>query len=190
MRLDNRTDWDGEQLKELVRRVAEVERLTAADTAGMTVRVDYRRRNNRPGGWRNDYFRGWSRKGSGVLRLDCVKGEAVDKAEAAKAVATAFMEEQGGTWSSRSKDYGWGEGWRERWAWADALPMERRPELPKERPAPDVKVAEEMQRCLVRIVEWERKQKLAGTKLRVWKARLRRYARKLDKAIPAEEGKA
>jgi hypothetical protein len=107
----------------------------------------------------------------------------LDKAFLARTVAWALGYNQG-------TKRGWHDGaWREKYAWAEQMPLERRPDKSEEKPAADVKVNQHMQHCLEQIIAWEKKAKLAETKLRKWKAKLRYYSKKLAVVLPGPEQK-
>lgn len=183
MKLVNETELDSAQARAIVLEVAKRELLSKEDVSRLVVTLQYRRRST--GGWSNDQTRCWiPRKGSWKIRMDFVKGEKLDRAQFAKSAAAGMALNQGMKWDRRSSDYGWAEGWREKWAWADAMPLDYAKEEPKVKPAADVALSDRMRHCLAQIVEWERKEKLASTKLKKWRARLKRYSRELGKVIP------
>lgn len=71
---------------------------------------------------------------------------------------------KGERWMRRGTLYGWGEGWRENVAWAEALPLEL-----QEQPAPasrEERVAAKLASIEAREVAWRSKLKRANTALR------------------------
>lgn len=178
MKLVNGTDWNTAQLKAIIREVAKREMLGPEELAKLSVRVEYCRKGSR---WADNEVRGRAYRKVWKFRLGCVKGVDLDKAFLARTVAWALAYNQG----ARSK---WADGaWREKFAWVEQMPLECRPGKSEEKPAADVKVNQQMQHCLEQIIAWEKKAKLADTKLRKWKTKLRYYSKKLAVVVPGQD---
>jgi len=170
MKLDNRTDWNTAQLKAIIREVAKREMLGSEELSKLLVRVAHCHKGVR---WAVNEVRCRAHRKVWKFWLGCVKGADLDKAFLARTVAWALVYNQG----VRAK---WEDSaWREKFAWVEQMPLERQQVKAKEKPAADVKVNWKMQHCLEQIIVWEKKAKLADTKLRKWKVKLRYYSKKL-----------
>jgi hypothetical protein len=176
MKLANRTNLNSQHLRAIILRVAEIEQLSAADRQRVCITVKYGRHSN----YREDtmsrvfaYYNKWAT----VLRV--VEGILPDKKVLAKNIAWAFAANQNANTSASDKHYGWGSGWQQEWAWADAMPLGFEASEVKPEPAKDEKILAEMKHCVRRIQEWERKAKLAKTKQKVWQKKFNYYERRL-----------
>lgn len=80
-------------------------------------------------------------------------------------------------------DYCYVDGWRERVAWAEALPLTLAE--PKTQAKPDA--ADKLEHCREKLTAWAGKVKRAQTGMKKWQQRVRYYERQL--AVAAKRGK-
>ena len=179
MKLINSTNWNSAQVKAIVRKVAEIEQLTPDEIGRLIVELRYRKRSHRRA---DEYSGGYGYYNSMHFVLKVVKGVPQDKVVFARVIAHELAHNQGVHHGKAMKgaDYGWGEGWKEKWSWAEAMPLEMNPEPKKLSKTAGSK----MIHCLEQLVSWERKAKLARTKIRKLTLRVRYYQKKLA-AMPA-----
>ena len=71
--------------------------------------------------------------------------------------------------------YGYVNGWRERYAWANELPLERKPAKLKVRPAPDAK----LEHCKRMLKAATTREKRATTLRKKWEAKVRYYTKRI-----------
>jgi hypothetical protein len=194
MKLVNETNWDTSQFKAFIRAVAEKEALTPEDISKLDVTIKYRRRSRR---WEDNAVKGWGWYNSWRMRLEVVQGVALDKVQAARQIALMLTFNQGVRKSTIRHDGGfYGTGWQERWAWANELPLEMNPEVPVAKPGKSIRVLSQIEHCLRQIVDWEKREKLAKTKLKTWNSKLKYYERrsrelagggKMEPVVPGPE---
>jgi len=110
----------------------------------------------------------------------------------AVALARAFAEAKGVSQRQMQevKRYGFKTGWHTFYSSVVDIPITKRAPRIKARPTSFAKLVHGKQNAEARVREWERKQKLATTKLKVWRAKVRYYDRKLEKRRPKEEAGA
>lgn len=182
MKLDNSTNWDTNQFKAFIRAVAEKEELTPEDIGKLKVTLDYGRHSDR----RSDRdVRAWGYYNRWNFRLACVKDAVLDKVDLARTIAIMLSYNQGvraGAVRHNSNFYG--QGWQEKWAWAKELPLEMRKDEPEVKPGKPYLIAKELEHCLKQIVVWEKRAKLADTKLKTWRKKLHYYERRLAQKVP------
>lgn len=176
MKLINKTNLNSQHLRDIILKVAEIEQLSAEDIRRVHITVKYGKHS----GYREDtmsrvfsYFTGWT----SIIKV--VKDVLPDRKMLAKNIAWAFAKNQNVKGKLDGKHYGWGEGWQQEWAWADAMPLEFAASEEKPEPARDEKMLAEMKHCVRMIAGWERKAKLAKTKQKVWQKRFNYHERRL-----------
>jgi hypothetical protein len=187
MKLVNNTHLQTRQLSKLLTEVARCEKLTAEDKKRVELVVEYRKRGS---SWADNQMpvSYWG-KGRWKFVGRVVKDvKSLDSAQVAKGIGLAFAAAQGYQYTHNSKDYGWGEGWRERWAWAVGYPVQEQVEREPVEVPPSEAEAKRMAHCLQQIMVWEKKAKLAATKLKVWNRRLRNLTRRGAKALEVPSG--
>ena len=187
MKLVNKTRWNSAQVKALIRAVAEKELLTPDNIKRLYVTMKYRKRSRY---WDDVAVTGWGTYHAWNICLKVVRGVTrLDKVQMAKTIAHELAHNQGVRHGGamRGVDYGWAPGWREKWAWANDFPITLNAELvPVQRGSFDA-ASNEMQHCQKMITLWERKTKLARTKMRKWAVKLKYYEKKMAAMTPAHE---
>jgi len=186
MKIENNTNWDTDQFRAFIQAVAKNEELTPEEIGQLKVIIGYRRRS----AVRHDEFalcRG--RYNQWQIKILCVKGVGLYKPYLARAIAFVLNYNRGvrpRTIRLTPRFYG---NVAEEWQWANNLPLTMKQEQPQPQKQPvenkQYVVVKKMQHCLRQIVLWEKKAKLAKTKLSRWHARLRYYERNLAKCAPA-----
>lgn len=185
MKLNNSTNWDTNQFKAFIRAVAEKEALTPEDIGKLVVTLQYRRRSSR---WSDNHAKGYGYYNCWRFRLAVVKDVSVDKEDLARSIAMMLTYNQGVRSSVVRKDSSFcGDGSKDRWIWAKELPLEMKKEEPVVKPGKPYKLATKMEHCLQQIVVWEKRVKLAETKLDTWHKKLRYYERNLIKQSPVAQ---
>lgn len=176
MRIINKTHWRTDQLKALVRKVAEQE-VDEDKRKQIRVHVEYRRNWRSPGGRGSYGLSGQNPRLAMWLYLD--RKEPPDPVVLAHTVAHEFAHNHGLRHREmmRTRRYGYAEGWREHYPWAKDFPIEAKPEKPK--PSAQDRVQQKLLSAQQALKLWQRKRKLAETKLHVWKRRACCYERKL-----------
>lgn len=175
MKLVNKTNLDSQHLKAIILRVAEIEQLSADDIRCVNITVKYGRHSD----YRGDTVpRVFAYYGKWASVLKVIKGVLPDKKSLAKNIAWAFAANQNVKMSASDKHYGWGEGWQQEWAWADAMPLEF--VVPEEKPVPGKrdKILSGMEHCAKMMEKWDRTIKLAKTKYKVWQRKFNYYERR------------
>jgi len=182
MKIVNKTGIRTDDIRRLVRAVALKELFTPEQISLLRVRVRHRRRSHA----RNDrHAGGWAYYHSTGFELTFVKGVQPDPVATAKTIAHELAHCQGVKHRNmRNTLYGWKPGWEETWAWAKDYPLTLKPEPTK--PTAEETASEDIERCRKAIDAWQRKAKLAATKLRRWKTKLHYYERKAA-AMTAQE---
>ena len=185
MKLNNSTNLDTNQFKVFIRAVAEKEALTPEDIGKLVVTLQYRRRSSR---WSDSHAKGYGYYNCWRFRLSVVKDVPLDKEDLARSIAMMLTYNQGVRSSAVRKDTSfYGAGAAERWAWAKELPLDMKKDDPEVKPGKPYKLATKMEHCLQQIVVWEKRVKLAETKLKTWQKKLRYYERNLVKQAPVDQ---
>lgn len=163
MKIENGTHWRSDQIMAIARRVAETE-LDPAKRKRFTVRVKYGRRGAHVGG--NAYVGGRS------INL-LVGSDAIDTMDLAFTIAHEMAHARGMRHRQMRGSPRWYQidGWRDIYAWAADMPVER--QAPKAAPTLDDKRERRAAHCREMVAHWERRKKLASSKVRVWTRRLR-----------------
>ena len=182
MRLTNRTNLNTKQLKAFIRAVAVREQLTPAEIKRFKVTVKYRKRShcrgdNAPGGY------AWLNTWTFVIKP--VKDVMPGKPELAKVIAHELAHCQGVKHGSamRNNLYGWKEGWRENYLWAEQLPLSFNE--PAGKPTRCEKISSQVEHCENMVEQWKRRVKLAKTKENFWQRKLRYYNKRQASATAA-----
>lgn len=180
MKLTNKTNWRTDQLRAIVKEVAKRE-MVSLDHAQVTFK-------NRA---RKSSVNGWAYYGMPVRTLIRLPVSTVDKVELAYVLAHEMAHSQGIHHCQMRKDgpYRRGGDWRATYAWAEALPLERKPEQLKLPAIPrQLSIQVRMIHAQAMANHWQRKVKFGQTWLRKWTRRARRYELQMMKA--AEKGGA
>lgn len=181
----NQTLVNTQHLKTLIRAVAEKELYTPLEIAQLHVRIVYRRRTHaRPDGSPGGYA--YYKSSSFCLKF--VRGVQPDVVSTAKTIGHELAHCQGvhhGKAMSNTR-YGWKKGWRETWGWAGSYPLEMRSEEKVKLSKVD-DVTAKVKRCQEALDAWNRKAKMAKTKIRKWTTRLGYYEKRLAAMTPAHE---
>jgi hypothetical protein len=184
MNIVNKTRVNAKQLGALIRAVAVEELWTPDDIEQLRIRVVYRRRtygrpDNHPGGYA--YYDSYR------MCLKFVRGVQPDPVGTAKTIAHELAHCKNVQHRNMNNNrYGWKPGWRETWAWVVKYPLEMLPDRETVKPSKSEKASKDIERCQKALEDWQRKAKLAATKLRKWKRKLDYYEKKLA-AMPAEK---
>jgi hypothetical protein len=182
MRLTNKTNLNGRQLKAFIRAVAVREHLSPDIIKQFKVTVKYRKRSHcrnddTPGGYA--YLNTWT------FCLKPVKGVMPGKSEFAKVIAHELAHCQGVHHGKamRNNLYGWSDGWRENYLWAESLSLSFNEEVkPVTR---DEKISTAVEHCERMVEQWKRRVKLAKTKETFWQRKLRYYNKRQAAASSA-----
>jgi hypothetical protein len=185
MRLNNVTNWDTRQFKSFIRAVALKEALTPEDIGKLVVTLQYRRHSYR---WSDNEATGWGSYSCWKFKLCVVKDVPLDKVELARTIGVMLTYNQGVHARQVRHDANfYGTDWREKWAWVKELPLEMQKDEPEVKPGRPFRLAKKMEHCLQQIVVWEKRAKLAETKLNTWRKKLRYYELTLVKQAPAAQ---
>ena len=180
MRVLNKTNLNTKLLKAFIRAVGINEQLSLADINKLQVRVIYRKRSN---SWKDDYATGYAYYNSSHMCLKVVRGVMPDKVALAKTTAHELAHTQGVHHRAmRNSIYGWKQGWREHWAWADKLSLTMNATEEEKKPDKGQVLSSKLSHCEKMVVLWERKVRLARTKQKKWEQKLGYYQRCMKKA--------
>jgi hypothetical protein len=173
MKLLNKTSLYTKQLKAFIRAVAKHEGFTPEEIKSLMVRAIYRKRSRC---WEDNFVTGYAYYKKPNMCLKFVKGVMPDKVQMAKTVAHELAHIQGVHHGKAMKNslYGWKDGWREHWAWADSLPLTMNTPEDKKPERSEV-VLDKVTHCLKMIIVWEKKAKIAKTKQKKWARKLAYY---------------
>jgi hypothetical protein len=182
MRLTNKTNINGKQLKAFIRAVALREHLTPEIIKQFRVTVKYRKRSHR---WADSsatdyaYYKTWT------FCLKPVKGVMPGKPEFAKLIAHELAHCQGVHHGAAMRNdlYGWGEYWREHYAWAEQLSLSFNEPVKKSTRVEKISTA--VEHCERMVEQWKRRVKLAKTKETFWQRKLRYYNKRQAAAASA-----
>lgn len=174
MKIINKTHWRKDDLRAIFSRVAK-EELEPAARKALQISVRYSR------GGITGYA--WYYSNRMVIR---VGSKSVDPQSLAKVAAHEMAHTRG----VRHKDmnctrYGYVPGWREFYAWAKDMPIEKR--AAKTAPSRDAKRLKKLDAAAVAVKNWTRKLKLAETKLKLWSRRLRALEKLARATTPDDE---
>lgn len=174
MRIVNETRWRTDHLRALIAKVA-ADELDPAARRTLRVRVRYKVRR----GWRRSIgaTSGLAVIGGCSMTLYLPTGDVVDRRRFTKIVAHECAHIRGLTHAQMrgSSRYTWISGWAERYAWAEALPLERKAALPK--PTAEARLARRLAHAAAMQARWERRLKIAQGRVRRWRGRVRDYER-------------
>ena len=176
MRIINKTNWRTDQLKALVRKVAEQE-VDKDKRKQIRVHVEYRKTVRSPRGRGLCGLSG--QKPHLVMWLYLDRREPADPVVLAHTLAHEFAHNHGLRHREmmQTKRYGYAEGWSEHYAWAKDFPIEAEPE--KSKPSAQDQIKQKLLSAQQTFKLWERKRKLAETKLKIWKRKVHYYERRL-----------
>jgi hypothetical protein len=178
MKIINDTNWRTDHLREFVRRVADEE---LEPEKRKHVRVHFvSARWSGPNGYavlKGTYTR---------IRLP---KDGMSKSSLASLLAHEFAHlhgHEGERWMRKSTRYGSGEKSRDWYAWANDLPLEKKPVRVKHKPTADEKDSAKLLAVMKAIARWEAKRKRAVNALRKYTTRKRYYERKLSARAAAK----
>jgi len=179
MKIENKTKWRTDQLRAIIQRLA-VEELDVEKRKKLKVEIVYLRPNARTCGL--------ATVDGHWMRLYLPREGEVDKIELAHTIAHEMGHLRGMQHHQMrlSPVYSRVGEWRELFAWAEAMPVERQAPKPK----PDQQLIR-FARVLAAEKRWLTKQKRAATALKKLRAQRRRYERVLTAAgkLPAVKPK-
>lgn len=168
MKLRNDTHWDTKHLRAIIARVV-ADELEPKRRRHLIVRVKYNRQRDR-GYVSGHCVLGWLRP------VIMVPSQTVDRIDLAHTVAHELAHAKG--WHHRDfsgqSRYNRVGAWRELYAWAESMPLEKQAPKPKARPA----VGDKLDHARRMMARWQSKQKRATTGVRAWARRVRYYERK------------
>jgi hypothetical protein len=178
MRVDNKTKWDSKHIEAFVRRVA-VEEYEPARLKLMKIEVRTGKRSRVSQDMYPGYVSGYAYYNRNFMRLN-VPVDTIDRIDLCHVIAHEFAHCRGlkhgaAMNSSRYRRIG---NWRERYAWAETVPLERKAEPKKMKPDDNLKLSH----ALSKAAEWERKVKAATTHLKRWQRKVKYYDTKMKKA--------
>ena len=187
MKITNKTNLNTKLLGAFIRKVAEREQLTNDEIDKFNVRIIYRRQSRR---WEKDHTGGHAWLKTWTFCLKVPKDIMPDKPCLAHTIAHELAHCQGVCHGSamNNPQYGWREGWKEYWKWTEELPLSFNAPEEKSKLVGNALILKRLEHCQVVFAEWERKTRLAKTKLRKWSQKVKYYERQLQKAAtPAPE---
>lgn len=170
----NRTHWRTDQLRAFVKRILPQERaaLCKRGAPPLRVRVVWNR-----GGDRYTGVSGYASYFSNSITIKLASG-GVDKTDLAHTIAHELAHTRGMKHPEMTGDplYTRSANWREIYAWAESLPLEK--QQPKSKPAAEHKILH-IQSMLIKAATRERRAKTIRQK---WERKLRYYERQLPLA--------
>lgn len=173
MKIENKTHWDTKQLRAIIQRVAENE-LEPAARRKLQIVITYNRQKD-----------GGSCSGLGSLTRPWIKlmvpSQVIDHVDFAHTAAHEMAHTRGMQHHQMTKNplYSRVGDWRERYAWAEGMPIEK--EQAKAKLKPDVQTSRYLN-VLTREKAWMTKLKRAQTALKKLRAKRRYYERALATA--------
>lgn len=177
MRVINKTGWRTSDLKRILTECAIREELSPDLRKELVVHIVHAR--SRPYRGRASIGGSWSR-----LWVPSVKLGRFDSVSFAHIARHEFAHNRGYREERAmraTKEYGWVDGWREVDAWVSSYPV-RQKDPPKSWSRPGD--SEKLVRLFEQQTTWQRKAKLAATKLRKLKLRIKYYERKVAAMSP------
>lgn len=169
MKVENYTHWRTDHLRGFVTRIAQDE-LEPAQRKRLRVVVKYNRQKDR------GFCSGRAVLGGSWMKV-MVPSQVVDRVDLAKVIAHEMAHTRGmrhdqmrGCATYRRVD-----GYREKYAWATTLPLERKPK--PTRPSADDRRAARLAHAQEMLKAWESRKKLATTKVRYWTRRVKAVER-------------
>ena len=182
MKIKNETHWNTRDIRRLATRVAHVEKLTPTRIRQTTVYVKYRRhrRDSPPGYDSKDYPIGPDGKAriSGHEIWLYVEKDDFNPVYWATVIAHEFAHNQG----VRHRGMGHVYYKTDSWGWAADCPVRRKPEKP--RPTLTDRRAKALAKVEAMLKVWERKRKLATTKVRKLSQKRTAIAKRLSEETP------
>lgn len=181
IKLSNKTHWRDDHIRAFIARGMKEERpdLCKRGALPMTVHVRYTR---------NRVTSGCAYLNSRWMTLRIAKHGAPDKASFAHTIFHELAHTRGLTHERmHNRAYGYVDGWREHYAWANDLPLEVQQKTTRTRPAPDAKLAH----CQRMLKAATTREKRAVTLRRKWEAKVRYYSKKITTMeVPNEQAVA
>jgi hypothetical protein len=172
MKIVNNTKWETRDIMKLVYRVAQDE-LNPGGLKNARITINYRR-NGGIGGW---CYYGTIQSPNVRMRLNLPRTR-LDSVSLALVIAHELAHAKGVKHSEMNATrYKWGEGWRERYAYALEFPIGVRADPPK--PTLDDKRQKELAKAQKMVATWTTKQKRATTTLKKWQQKAKVIERRL-----------
>ena len=172
-RVDNKTSWSTADLR---RFVAEVVRRQGGPRRGFVIEF----RNGR-----QSYSSGRAYVGGRWCKVTLASTgarQAPDRASLALVIAHEIAHLRGLAGERDMRSSSWlgyrSPDWRQRCVWADALPLRPAAAPKKVRLVGEALVERRLADATAKAREWERKSKLAATKLKAWRAKIRYYEKR------------
>jgi hypothetical protein len=180
MKIVNKTHWRTNHLRSFIQRIAKVE-IDGPTHKALHVTIKYNRQKDR--GWCS----GNARLKRPIMTI-MVPSQVVDRIDLAHVIAHELAHTRGMKHHqmNRNPQYTRVGDWRDRYAWAETMPLEKAG--PKARKKPDVQL-QRYTRALAAQQRWETKLKRAQQALKKLRPRLRYYERALTAAgkLPKNE---
>jgi hypothetical protein len=172
MKIINKTHWRSDHIKAIAQRVA-LDELDPAVRKRFVVTVSY--------GHRGPHVSGWAYYHSHGCQV-MVGSDQVEPLYLAHTLAHEMAHARGMTHKQMrgSGRYMWVPGWRDFYAWAKELPVERK--VAKPRPAVAERRLKRLDNAKVLLAHWEVIHKRSATKVRKWRGRVRDLERYIARA--------
>lgn len=182
MQIDNKTKWDSKHIAAFIRRVAE-EEFDPERLKLLKVRVRTGRRSAASHDAYPGYVSGHAYYNRNFMQLN-LPVRTVDRIDLCHVIAHEFAHCRGlkhgaAMNSSRYRRIG---NWRERYAWAETLPLEKTTAAKPVKAVGTAADALKLTHAHAKVEEWERKVKAATTHLKRWQRKVKYYESKLKKA--------
>jgi predicted SprT family Zn-dependent metalloprotease len=170
VKIDNQTHWSTKDIEKLIRRVAEDE-LQPGQLKHGVVKVRYSRKN----GYTGLCYIGTMRRPRVRMQLN-IPRKAVDPVAFAAVIAHELAHAKGYQHGidMHNNRYGWREGWKQRYSYAQDFLICAKPEI---KIAPEERREKRRQQTLVKaermVKKWQTTSKRAQTMLKKWQTKLR-----------------
>lgn len=184
MKIVNKTEWNTLHIRRLALKVAHVEKLSREQIEGTVIEVAYRRRMLMKFGDRTvDVSRSPLGRGS-IGRFHVwlrVPRDTFDPVLWASVIAHEFAHNQGmASHGDMGGRYGSGEE-QKYWGWAAAYPVEKTQPKVKRKPDAATVLTKELTKLDASLKNWQRKRKLAETKIK----KLTQKRKRIEKRLPS-----
>lgn len=172
MQIVNKTHWQTRNLKTFVIQVCHKELMDQSYINQLHITFDYYKK---PCHGYDDYPGGWAYYNSAIIHIHLPK-EKINKRALAKVLAHEMAHNQNVRHRSmRGPRYGWAEGWKEIYAWADKLTLEKYKVTIPTKPTSLTKAQAKLANAQTLLKTWQTKQKLANGKVSKYKEQVKYY---------------